>query len=219
MELITIEDIPIFAYDVWRGVDAAVSDILSELAERSYRMQLEDLEDADDVIYFCPVCTYTVRTTHLAVEKRGVPRCPLHQVDMVKYSWRSYAKRRHELFGRVKSMLRDVLAVFAEAAETYAKKPPLEWRLRIPPVVELQPNADPTVFRYVPWDDAVDAVFYYMEVPRQKQAFEILMRGALKLGLAFRALVYYADEPPPNSTQDEESGVYVVYAEPGNGQP
>ncbi len=214
MEAITIDDIPIFAYDVWRGVDDAVNNILSELAERSYRRQ-QDLEyEKDFDVYFCPVCTYAVRRTRLAVQKHGVPKCPLHGVGMIKYSPRTYIRRDGELFERIKSRLRDVLALFAEAAEAYAGRPPLEWRLRIPPVVELKPNADPTVFRYVPWDDAVDAVFYYLEVPRQKRAFEVLMWGALRLGLAFHAVVHYTDEPPLGAVQDGKSKVYVVYAEP-----
>jgi hypothetical protein len=213
MELITIDEIPIFAYDVWKGVDVAVRSILAELAERSYRMQL-DLEDMDGVVYFCPICTHVKITTYLAVKKNGIPKCPLHGVDMAKYDWQSYAKRRHELMNRLELRLRDVLAVFEEAAVAYAAKPPLEWRLRIPPVVELKPNDDPTVFRYIPWDDAVDAVFYYMEVPRQKRAFEVLMNGTLKLGLAFHALIHYTDEPPPGAVKDEESGVYAVYAKP-----
>jgi hypothetical protein len=132
---------------------------------------------------------------------------------MVKYSPQAYISRGYELFERVKFRLRDVLTVFAEAAEAYAGRRPLEWRLRIPPAVELKPNADLTVFRYVPWDDAVDAVFYYM-APRQKKAFEVLMRGALRLGLAFHAVVHYADGPPPGAVQDEESKVYAVYAKP-----
>ncbi len=214
MEVITIDDIPVFAYDVWRGVDDAVRNILSELAERSYRRR-QDLEyERDFDVYFCPVCTYAVRTTRLAVQRQGVPRCPLHGIETVKYSPRAYIKRDGELFERVKSRLRDVLVLFAEAAEAYAGRPPLKWRLRIPPVVELKPNADPTVFRYVPWDDAVDAVFYYLEVPRQKRAFEVLMQGTLRLGLAFHAVVHYADEPPPGAVQDAESKVYVVYAKP-----
>lgn len=214
MEVIIIDDIPIFAYDVWRGVDDAVRNILSELAERSHR-RFQDLDsEREFVAYFCPVCTYAVRRTPSAVQKRGVPKCPLHGVEMAKYSPRAYIERDGELFERVKSRLRDVLALFAEAAEAYAGRPPLEWRLRIPPVVELKPNADPTVFRYVPWDDAVDAVFYYLEVPRQRRAFEVLMRDALRLGLAFHAVVHYADEPPPGAVQDAESKVYVVYAKP-----
>jgi hypothetical protein len=214
MEIVTIDDIPILAYNTWRGVDAAVNEILSELVERSYRAQL-DLEDMDGVVYFCPVCTFVKITTYLAVKKNGVPKCPLHGVDMLRYDWGSYAKRRHELMDRVESKLRDILTVFEKAATAYAAKPPLEWRLRIPPVVELKPNDDPTVFRYISWDDAVDAVFYYMEMPRQKRAFEILLNDTLKLGLAFHALIYYTDEPPPGAVKDEESGVYVVYAKPG----
>ncbi len=214
MEVITIDDIPIFAYGVWRGVDDAARNILSELAWRSYERR-QDLEyERDFDVYFCPICTYAARTTRLAVQKRGVPKCPLHGVDMVKFNRRAYLMRERELSERLESKLRGVLALFAEAAEAYAGRPPLEWRLRIPPVVELKPNADPTVFRYVPWDDAVDAVFYYLEVPRQKRAFEVLMRGALRLGLAFHAVVHYADEPPPGAVQDGESKVYVVYAKP-----
>jgi len=214
MELITLDDIPIFAYDVWRGVDDAANNILSELARRSYERR-QDLDyEKEFVVYFCPVCTYAARTTRLAVQKRGVPKCPLHGADMAKFNRQAYFMREHELFERLESKLKDVLALFAEAAEAYAGRPPLEWRLRIPPVVELKPNADPTVFRYVPWDDAVDAVFYYLEVPRQRRAFEILMRGAVRLGLAFHAVVHYADEPPPGAVQDGESKVYVVYAKP-----
>ena len=40
------------------------------------------------------------------------------------------------------------------------------------------------------------------------------MHGALRLGLAFHAIVHYTDEPPPGAVKDEESKVYVVYAKP-----
>ena len=214
MEAITIDDLPVVAYDVWRGVDDAVNGILSELARRSYERR-RDLEyERDFEVYFCPKCTYAAKTTRLAVQKRGVPKCPLHGIDMAKFNWQTFFTRERELLERLESRLRGVLALFAEAAEAYAVRQPLEWRLRVLPVVELKPNADPTVFRYVPWDGAVDAVFYYLEVPRQKRAFEVLMRGAARLGLAFHAVVSYADEPPPGAVQDEESKVYVVYAKP-----
>jgi hypothetical protein len=213
-EVITLDDLPVVAYDVWRGVDDAVRNILSELAWRNYERR-RDLEyERDFDVYFCPKCTYAARTTRVTVQKRGVPKCPLHGVDMVKFNWRTYFMRQQELFERLESRLRDVLALFAEAAEAYAGRPPLQWRLRFLPVVELKPNADPTVFRYVPWEDAVDAVFYYLEVPRQKRAFEVLMRGALRLGLAFHAVVHYADEPPSGAVQDEESKIYIVHAKP-----
>jgi hypothetical protein len=219
MEVITIDDLLVVDYGVWRGVGDAVNAILSVLARRSYERR-QDLDyERDFDVYFCPRCTYAVRTTRLAVQRRGVPKCPLHGVDAVKFSRRAFFARERELFERLESRLGGVLAVFAEAAEAYAGRPPLEWRLRIPPVVELKPNADPTVFRYVPWDDAVDAVFYYLEVPRQKRAFEILMRGALRLGLAFHAVVHYADEPPPGAVRDGESGIYVVYAGPEGRAP
>ena len=213
-EVITLDDLPVVAYGVWRGVDDAVDNILSELAERNYaRFQSLDSE-REFLVYLCPVCTYDVRRAPLAVQKYGIPKCPIHGVEMVKYSPRVYIRRSGELSERLRARLRDVLTLFAEAAEAYAGRPPLEWRLRVLPAVELKPNADPTVFRYVPWDDAVDAVFYYLEVPRQRRAFEILMRGALRLGLAFHAIVHYTDEPPPGAVRDEESKVYVIYAKP-----
>jgi hypothetical protein len=52
-ERVTIDDIPIFAYGVWLGIDAAVKDMLSELGERSYRRR-RDLElEKEFVVYFC----------------------------------------------------------------------------------------------------------------------------------------------------------------------
>jgi hypothetical protein len=133
MEVITIDDLPVVNYGVWRGVNDAMRNILSELAQRSYERR-QDLDyERDFDVYFCPKCTYAVRTTRLAVQRRGVPKCPLHGIDTVKFNRRTFFARERELFRRLESRLGSVLAVFAETAEAYAGRPPLEWRLRIPP--------------------------------------------------------------------------------------
>ena len=85
--------------------------------------------DPGNAAYFCPVCT---RVKEISKRRRGVPRCPVYQVDMSRLDQegeRFWRKRKKELADLLRRRLDGVLELFWRSAEAYAPVPELKWHL------------------------------------------------------------------------------------------
>jgi hypothetical protein len=160
-------------------------------------------------LFFCPVCTRTEEVTYARL-KKGVPKCPVHLVDMVRYEEGRFCQRRRELADLLRRRMDDVLELFERAAEAYIPIPglrELRWRLENGGELVVKPGTEPTEFRYVPVTDSIETFFYYYS----PQADKILEEGARRLGIKYRAeaMPNHVDRQPLGFMFSRVKGLYV----------
>jgi hypothetical protein len=163
--------------------------------------------DPGNAAYFCPICT---RIDEVSKRRRGVPRCPVHLVDMSRLDqegeqcWR---RRRKELADLLRRRLDGVLELFWRAAEAYAAVHEVRWRLEGGGELVVKPDMDPGEFRYVPALDRIDAFFYYYS----PEADRILEEGARELGVGYyaEAMPHHVDGRPPGYEFSRVKMLYV----------
>jgi hypothetical protein len=152
--------------------------------------------------YFCPVCT---RVEEVSKRRRGVPRCPVHQVGMSRLDQdgeRFWRRRRKELAERLRERLDGVLELLWRAAEAYAAVPKTRWWLEGGGELVVKPDIDPGELRYSPALDRIEAMLYYYS----PDADRMLEEGARELGVK-----YYA-EAAPHHVDRKPPGYYFSYA-------
>jgi hypothetical protein len=180
---------------VWINPYEATADVL-----RAVDMWIE--EAALERIYICPLCGYIV------YRPRGVilwPRCPRHR-EMVWYVPKLV--KDSKLYDWLKEdVLAKKLMVLEVLAKMYAGRPPDEWRLYVPPAVELAFNGDPSVFRYAWWRNTVEV---YIHRLGDEQFLTHLKRSVDYLGLKLCVEIKHAAAAPPDAVYDEERGVYRI---------
>lgn len=145
--------------------------------------------------YFCPVCT---RVEEVSKRRRGVPRCPVHMVNMSRLDQegeRLWRRRRRELADLLRRRLDGVLELFWRAAEAYATVPEVSWRLEGGGELVVKPDIDPGEFKYSPAFDRIEAFLYYYS----PEADRMLEEGARRLGVRYYAEVmpHHVNGRPP----------------------
>ena len=156
------------------------------------------------VAYFCPVCTRVEEVR----SSRGLPRCPVHQLNMVRLDGELFRERRAVMAALLRRRLDAVLELFWRAAEAYTPVPEVKWRLESGGELVVKPDIDPTEFRYVPATDSVEAFFYRYE----PEADSILEEGARRLGADYYAEAMPNQEAPPGYRFSRAKMLYVKEA-------
>jgi len=156
--------------------------------------------------YFCPMCT---RVEVVSAGSRGLPRCPVHQMNMLRFEEGLFRERRAVMAALARKRLDYVLELFWKAVEAYTPVPDVRWRLESGGELVVKPDVDPTEFRYVPAADAVEAFFWRYS----PEADKVLEEGARKLGLKYYAEAMPNQEVPPEYKFSRAKMLYVKEAD------
>jgi hypothetical protein len=154
------------------------------------------------VAYFCPMCA---RVEEVSRSSRGFPRCPVHQMNMMRFDEGLFRERRAVMAALLRKRLDAVLELFWKAVDAYTPVPEVKWRLESGGELVVKPDIDPTEFRYVPAEDALEAFFYRYS----PEADRILEEGARGLGLKYRAEAMANQEVPSQYKFSRAKMLYV----------
>lgn len=134
-----------------------------------------------DVLFYCPVCSYTATESKHIVERYGRPRCwACGGVEMVEFDEKQFKELRQRLADEALSIVPRVVEALLEVAEAHGSADLLfveiyDYML----TVYVAQNS----FRYDASTRRLEAYFHRYDSPRHVEALKALVKKAAELGL------------------------------------
>ncbi len=194
----------LFVFGRWENPYATAAEILQWLNS----WMSGHIEEAWDYMAYICLCGYMCgsRTCRPRLFWWSTPPvCPLHGTEMMHAS-RLFNDRK--LLERFTDEFAKKLLTLEIAAKRYAGRPPDEWRLCLPPAVEIAFDDDPTYFRYTWWRNAMEAYLHRLE---DREVLSYLRRAAESLRLELVVKIQHA---AAGAVYDEEKDVYRIVEKP-----